>query len=253
MSFENPTFNTESRTELKTITPDFLQKQIRLPKEQWAEEFKQLVEKAKEREQKKGETTDKSPEILREQTFKRYMDGLGLNEQMIKGKRVLDLGCGEGEFVQSLIENDITPEAYGIDAETKESSVEDRMRGRLLQGDFEKDLPVQNVDYVVSVGAVSTAIWGEEGTINVKRVVENSLAVLKNEGEIRIYPIQEAAQANPLKGLQASQRRWKELIAEISETQGADCRVEPVNIKVAGKNNDVILESVLIIKKRSKN
>lgn len=254
MSFENPTFNTEpKKSEQEKMTPDFLQEQIRLSKDQWSEEFKQLIEeKIKDNQQEQGKEAEESPEVLRERTFKRYVDGLGLDEENLRDKRVLDLGSGEGEFVKSLIEKGVTPEAYGLDAQTDESVVEDKMKGHLLKGNFEEDLPVQNIDYVVSVGAVSSGIWGGEEVMDIRRIIEKSLASLKEGGEIRIYPIQEAAKANPLEGLQASQEKWKELLEEISESQKVECKIEPRNIKVAGNSGDVILESVLIIRRKKR-
>jgi len=256
MSFERPNFNNESsKSEQESITPDFLQGQVRLPKDQWSEKFRRLIEeKTKENQQvQEGveeEEVVESPEVLRERTFKRYIEGLGLEEKSLQGKKVLDLGSGEGEFIKSLIEKGITPEAYGVDADLDETAIEDKFKKHLVRGNFEEDLPVQNVDYVVSVGAVSNGVWGGEETMDIRRIVEKSLASLKEDGEIRIYPIQEAAEANPLEGLQASQEKWKELLEEISKTQNVECKIEPRNIKVAGNSNDVILESVLVIHRK---
>ena len=252
MSFERPNFNSEfSKSEQESIDPDFLQEQIRLPEAQWGEKFRQLIqEKVRENQQESDDGPEESPEMLRERTFKRYTEGLGLDEAKLKGKKILDLGSGEGEFVKSLIEKDITPEAYGIDADLGEAVIEDKFKSHILQGNFEEDLPVKNADYVISVGAVSNGIWGGEEAMDIRRIVEKSLASLKEDGEIRIYPIQEAAKATPLEGLQASQQKWNELLAEISETQKVECKIEPRNIKVAGKDNDVILESVLVIRRK---
>lgn len=256
MSFERPNFNNESsKSEQKSITPDFLQEQVRLPKDQWNEKFKQLIEERTRENQQVQERIEEeeiaeSPEVLRERTFERYIEGLGFSEESLRGKKVLDLGSGEGEFVKSLIEKDITPEAYGVDAELDETAIEDRFKKHLVRGNFEEDLPVQNVDYVVSVGTVSNGVWGGEEVMNIRRIVEKSLASLKEDGEIRIYPIQEAAEATPLEGLRASQEKWKELLTEISEVQKVECKIEPRNIRVSGKNNDVILESVLVIRRK---
>ncbi len=162
----------------------------------------------------------------------------------------MDLGCGEGEFVKYLIEKGITSEAYGIDIELYEDAIEDKFKKHLIRGNFEGDLPIQNIDYVVSVGAVSNAIWGGVEVMDIRRIVERSLTSLKEEGEIRIYPIQEAAQATPLAGLQASQEKWKELLTVISQVQNVEYKIEPRNIKVSGKNNDIILNSVLVIRKK---
>lgn len=249
MNFEKLTFNAEQ----EPITPDFLQKQVRLPKDQWNEKFRQLVEdKIKENQQDQREEIEETPEVLREHTFKRYIDGLGLHEEDMKEKIILDLGSGKGEFVQSLIEKGITSGAYGVDAKVNDNVIEDKMKSHFFKGNFEEDLPIQNVDYMISVGAISNGVWGGEETMNIRRIVEKSLASLKENGEIRIYPIQEAAEVNPLEGLQVSQKKWKELLEEISEAQNVECKIEPRNIKVTGNNNDIILESVLIIKRKNK-
>ncbi len=252
MSLERPNFNTEpNKSEREVLTPDFLQEQARLPKDQWSEKFRRLIEeKVKENQQEEIEDTEESPEVLHERTFKRYIEGLGLDENSLRDKKVLDLGSGDGEFVKTLIEKRITPEAYGIDADLDETLIEDKFKSHLRRGNFEEDLPVQDVDYVVSVGAVSNGIWGGEEAMNIRRIVEKSIASLKEDGEIRIYPIQEAAKATPLEGLKQSQQKWNELLLEISEAQRLECKIEPRNIKVTGNSNDIILESVLIIRKK---
>lgn len=252
MSFERPNLNTESsKSEREVLTPDFLQEQIRLPKEQWNKKFRQLVkEKIKENHQENIEEAEESPEVLHKHTFKRYTEGLGLSEDTLRNRKILDLGFGEGEFVKYLIEKGITPDAYGVDVELDETLIEDKFKSHLRQGNFEEDLPVQNIDYVVSVGAVSNGIWGGEEVMNIRRIVEKSLASLKGGGEIRIYPIQEGAKATPLEGLEKSQQKWKELLAEISEAQKLECKIEPRNIKVTSNSNDIILESVLVIRSK---
>ena len=83
--------------------------------------------------------------------------------------------------------------------------------------------------------------------MNIRRIVEKSLASLKADGEIRMYPIQEAAKATPLPGLEASQQKWSEVLSEISENQGVEYRIEPRNIKVIERMNDIILKSVLVM------
>ncbi len=247
-----PEFNFESGKNNQEITdPYFLQDQIRLPKDQWSNDFKKLIEeKSRKNQQEKQRLPEDSPELSQKGVFNRYMSGLGIDEESLRDKRVLDLGCGDKEFVKHLIEKGITLEAYGLDIEIDESLVEERFKGHILQGNFEEDLPVKDVDYIVSVGAVSSAVLGGEETMNLRRIVEKALASLKEGGEIRIYPIQEPARETPLKGIQASQEKWEELLTEISETQEVECLLKPRNIKVIGENNDIILESVLIITRK---
>lgn len=256
MSFEKINFNNDlTKSEKELITSDFLQEQVRLPKKQWNEKFKQLIEeKIKENQQAQEDVRktkiEEPPEVLRERTFKRYIEGLGLNEESLRGKKILDLGSGEGEFVKSLIEKGLTSEAYGVDAEIDETTIENIFKGHFIKGNFEEDLPVQNFDYIISVGAVSNSIWAGEEVMNLKDIIKKSLASLKEDGEIRIYPIQEAAKETPCKGLEKSKQKWDELLAEISERQKLEYKIEPRNIKIIGNNNDIILESVLIIRRK---
>lgn len=238
--------------EMESLSPKYLQEQINLPKSRWGEDFKKLIEeKTKENQDKKTDESIESPNVLLERAFKRYMNGLGLDEGTLKDKKVLDLGSGDGEFVKLLIEREITSDAYGIDAELEEKAIENKFNGHFFKGNFEENLPIKNNDYVVSIGAVSNGIWGNEEIIDIKRVVEKSFDSLKDGGEMRIYPIQEAAGATPLEGLEESRKKWDELLKEISEVQEIEYRIEPRNIKVDGRDNDIILESVLVMKKNN--
>jgi len=252
MNFERPNVNMESnKFEENSTTPDFLQEQVRLPKDQWNEKFLKLVEeKIRENQKENNENLKELPEILQESTVRRYLEGLGLSEEKLKDKKVLDLGTGDGDFIKYLIEKDITQEAYGIDVAWNENSVEDKLKPHFFRGNFEEDLPIKNADYIISVGAVSNGIWAGEERMDIRRIIEKSLNALKKDGEILIYPIQEAAKATPLEGLQASQQKWDALLKEISNIHKVECKIEPRDIKVSGKNNDIILESVLIIKRK---
>ncbi len=173
---------------------------------------------------------------------------LGLDKNEIKDKRILDLGCGDGEFVKYCIENGITREAYGIDANLDVALVEDKFREHLGVANFTENLPVKEVDYMVSVGAVSLGVWAGEESMDMRRIIEKALASLGTGGEIRISPLEESAVATPLIGIEESHKKWDELLADISKTQGVECKIEPRNIKVIGNNNDIVLESVLVIK-----
>src|SRR3989344_6916680 len=163
----------------KLNNPQFLEGQFRLSKEQWDEQFRVLVQQkseenqqmikeaeeslGKEFEESPQETSPKSPEALRQETFERYVRGLGLSEEDLKGKRILDLGCHEGEFVEQLIKENITPEAYGLEA-NEEVAIKEDLEDHILRGNFAKELPKENLDYVVSLGAVSNYISeGKEG------------------------------------------------------------------------------------------
>ncbi len=236
---------------MELFSPKYLREQINLPRSRWDEDFKKLIEeKEKENQDEKINGITESSDVLLERTFKRYMNGLGLDERALKDKKVLDLGSGDGEFVRLLIERGITSDAYGIDAQLEKDTIENKFEGHFIEGNFEEDLPIKNNNYIVSVGAVSNGIWGDEEVMDIKRIIEKSFDSLKRGGEMRIYPIQEVAYATPLEGLQESIKKWGELLKEISETRGIEYKIEPRDIRVVGRNNDIILESVLIMKKR---
>ena len=85
--------------------------------------------------------------------------------------------------------------------------------------------------------------------MNIPRIIEHSLAALNKNGEIRIYPLQEAAVATPLEGLEESSKKWQELITKLSKEQNLECTIVPRNVKVIGDADDIMLQSVLVIKK----
>ncbi len=246
-----------THTKLKRgpLNPDFLREQIHLSKDQWNEEFRQIVDEKIQKYKQSLLEQDKeyeieTPEVSRENTFKRYTKGLDLDESKLKDKKILDLGCGEGEFVKYLIEKGITTEAYGIDNALDKSTIEDKLQSNFTQGNFEKDLPVKDADYIVSLGSVSNGVWGGEEVMNIGRIIEKSLSSLKENGEIRIYPLQEASKATPLPILDKSTKKWNEILQKISETQEMEFKIEPRDIEIMGKDMEIVLYSVLIIHKK---
>ena len=247
----------------KIFDPVFLAEQFRLPSDQWSEDFRLMIEEKSRENQRviqeveqslegsarNDEQVPRSPEVLREETFLRYMNGLGFTESDLKDKRLMDLGCFEGQFVESLRGKDISQEAYGLDAQSQQFPK--GSEGHFFQGNFQEELPVKNLDYIVSVGAVSSSFSDGGSLGEVERMIDNYLISLNDGGEIRIFPIMEARGDSDLEGAKKSWRNWNELALRISDSKKAECHFESRAIKVIGKNNDVILDSVLIIKKGS--
>ena len=252
MSFEKPTFSTEpEKSEQEPITGKFLQEQILLPKSEWDERFRQLVAlKIREKREEESQESEESTEVLREKSFRRYLKVLGLDENSLKGKKILDLGSGEGEFVKYLIDKWITQKAYGIDEDLDQAAIEEKFKHDFFIGDFREDLPVKDLDYIVSVGAMAAAVWTDEDVRNVKRIIDNSLCSLKESGEIRIAGVSEPAKVNPLEGLELTLKNWQELLKEISKKQNIECRLEPRDIELYGENNHITLEYTVIIRKK---
>lgn len=261
MNFETPDLNREESSSVnqkELLSPYFLLEQARLPKNQWDEKFQKFIEEKslknqedlrKLNEENSGEESEndwvEDPDLQEKQTFDRYLEGLGLREEDLKGKKILDLGCGEGEFVKYCLKNGLTSEAYGLDINPENLPAE--YGDHFSKKSFEELPPEKKFDLIVSVGALSNLIWGGKETGDVKKIVKNYLEALKDNGEIRIYPIQEAAISNPLKGLEESCGKWKKIIEDLNGS-GAGCRIEPRKIIVCGKDSDIVMESALIIK-----
>ena len=264
MSFDLPNLNKpQNKAEKESVTNAFLREQIRLPEEKWSPEFRKLVDDEAresvlfmERRQRIGNgeevEVEESPDAKYEHTFRRYLEQLGLREEELKGKRIMDLGAGDGEFIKYLVSKGITSEAYGIDINPDEDFLEQGFENHLFKGSSEEDLPVQGLDYIVA----SRAIWHDwkdrnGHAMNVEIVLEKSLSALNEKGEMRIYPIEEDAKRNlDNNGYAAEQqKKWDALLPVIAEKYGMKYEIEPRNIFVNAGNGDVTLQSVLILRK----
>jgi len=220
---------------------EFLAEQISLPEKSWSQEFKDYV--GKKYQEGKEPIPERSPEKEQHLTFERYLKGLDLKEEDLKNKRILDLGCGEkGEFVRECLKRRLTAEAFGLDLKV-------RPKERFIQGDFEKKIPLGNLDYIISFGGIE-APASVEDVCDPKKTLENALNSLKQDGEIRIYPLRKAPPESELKGIEFSRKKWQEILEGLSLKGKIEYELRPIDIRVSGKKPDVWLEEILIIKKK---
>ncbi len=239
----------EGENEKDSQFKEFLAQQISLPRNEWSEKFRDYVEEKYKKE--KEEISEYSPKEQQELIFKRYLKGLGLSEEDLKNKRILDLGCGEqGDFIKECLDKHITQEAYGLDAKIVPELFEGKYKDHFFEGNFESKFPIENFDYIISMGAVE-APSNEIDSRDPEKTLHEALKVLKEQGEIRIYPIRKAPPENKLKGVEFMRKKWMEILKELSVKEKVEWELNPIDIKVAGKNKDVWLEEVLIIKKKT--
>ncbi|MBD3282021.1 MAG: hypothetical protein GF387_00170 [Candidatus Portnoybacteria bacterium] len=226
---------------------EWIDSQIMSPSEEWDTGFRKYVDQkyaeSQERESKEG-----SLEKTRQDTWKRYLEGLNLKEEHLKDKRILDLGCDTGDFVISCLEKDITEDAYGSDMELKGEALDEKYQKNFFQGNFKEELPVKNLDYIVSVGAISLFI-NKEATKSIEETIKNSYAALKEGGEIKICPIPKVSKHSDLEGAKESREVILKILEELKKELSIEWNFTPIDIKVSGKNKDVWLEEVLTIKK----
>ena len=255
MKFEaQPTNNLEKQeeeleTEKTPAFKEFLIHQISLPHEEWSKEFKDYIEKKRNEESEKESGLEQLSES--ELTYKRYLKGLELTEEELKNKKILDLGCGEeGEFVKECIDKDLTKEIYGIDLEVDPDTFDEKLKDHFFKKEFEDEFPIKNLDYVISVGALE-APSDESDERKPVKILKYALEALNDKGEIKIYPIRKAPPESGLEGIEYSRKKWDEIMNEFASKEDVKYEFNPIDIRVSANNEDVWLEEVLTIKKKS--
>jgi len=226
----------------------FLFEQVSLPEAEWDERFKQYVaEKYRESLQKAPEL---EPEEERERNFQRYLKSLDLKKDDLLGKRILDLGCGEGDFVKYCLSEGISQEVFGLDLQNEPDKINPVLRKYFLKGDFEKELPLKELDYIISVAAVK-APYSEDIEKDLRKILILALTSIKHNGEIRIFPVRKAPPGSGLKAIDYSRKKWLDVLERLASKGLIKYELRPIDIKVGGKKPDVWLEQVLIIQRKA--
>lgn len=216
----------------------FLAEQITLPSSEWSEEFKTLIEE-KKREVQIEE--DISPEEERQRIYERYLHDLDLQEEDLRGKRVVDLGCGESAtFVHGLVEKGITQEAYGFDRDVENMA-------HTMRHDYTKKFPVEDIDIAISEGSLTSIMYTKPDVV--EKVINNALDALKENGEIRVYPVFKASPDNDdVPGIHQAEADWEKLLRSL---KNIEYEFRPIDIEMSGGHkNDIFLAEMLVIRKQ---
>jgi len=224
----------------------FLDEQIVLPEKEWDEKFKQYIQQ--KQTDLLREIPKRDPEEEQEWDFQRYLKSLDLKKEDLVNKKILDLGCGEGEFVKFCLGQGISQEVYGLDIELDPKDINPGFKQYFLRGDFEKELPIKELDYIISVAAID-APCSQEIERDLRKILILTLMAIKHNGEIRIFPIRKAEIKTGLREIEFSYKKWMELLEQLSVKKLIDYELKPIDIGVAGNKPDVWLEQVLIIKR----
>ena len=171
-----------------------------------------------------------------ERAFEKYLNGFRLTADDLRGKRVVDIGCGdEALFVRRALDQGL--DVIGVDPNLDPSL---RKEGRLIRAKL-GDLPVLDIDL-----ALSYAVIGTHAGADPRSSLPALMDRLSDNGEIRLYPY---PRSETLKGIQQSQKDIDEGVAALGEN--VEVRVEDVDT-VRLPNNETYVNSVLIIRKRGK-
>lgn len=262
MNNENALLNkdnnlSDNNIEIKSKSfKNFLLEQISLPRDKWSDEFKEYVEK--KRREVKALENDESPELSSEENqvevFDDYLRDLSVedNPEYFRDKDVIDLGCGEGEFVLECLKKGEVKSIYGLDLNIKKELFSRDSEDNFVEADFTEKLPFKSADCIISDGGISTLTFEENGEESLEKLLRNSLDVLTEDGEIRIAPIHKYSHSDiELAGLDSSIDKLAKVLKRLSQENLIDFKFEPIDIQVSGKNyKDVWLWETLIVRKK---
>lgn len=171
-----------------------------------------------------------------EGSFEKYLYGFQLDSEYLRGKRILDAGCGDQAlFVRHALEQEL--DVIGVDPEADPALVPE---GRLIRSDL-ASAGIGSVDIALSYAAI-----GAHPKIHIRSSLEYLLDHLNEGGEIRIYPYDSS---ETLKGIRESKARMDEALAGLADR---------INVSVTEveehemKNGQRYTSSVLIIRKKPK-
>ncbi len=121
---------------------------------------------------------------MTESDFERYLKKLKLRESDLRGKRLVDCGCGYGAFVKTCLDIGLTDSVYGIDEYLETMpGYEDHFK----TGDFFDPLPWDKLDYIFFVRSLFYDCFNEK---QFAKLIGQLLERLKPAGEIRISPVE---------------------------------------------------------------
>ena len=250
MGIENQNFGT-IKLEENFLPPAFLEEQVQLPKEKWDHLFTKYIEKLSKENQEnisQSETNILPPENSEDsknRTFSEYLDRLKINEELLKDKKIIDLGCGsEGEFVESILEKNISTEIYGIDSRIKDSSI-GKFNGHLIRGDYTNELCIKGADLILSMNSVTSCIEGIEKEKDqeyfLEKIIKNCIISIKEGGEIKMYPLRNSAEATPIIRLKEKYENWKTVLNKMSLNNEIKYNIEPIYINVTAIAHNILL------------
>ena len=151
-----------------------------------------------------------------EDAYRNYLEGLGFQEEDLRGKRILDVGAGSGQFVEALQQKQVASRAVSF-SRFKPKRDLSQESGAFIQG-VARELPCidNSFDMVVSMYALpqtANSFGNHEHRLPreeaVARVVRECLRVVRPGGEIRFGgvpyqgdDIDEAIHRGVLRGIQ---------------------------------------------------
>lgn len=246
--FKEPTFPQPKPWENKTSSTfkKWLIEEAGKKPEGWSSDFLAYIEMRYKRDASEDEP---SIEQIQEADFQRTLGILDLSIEDIRDKRILDAGCHDGGFVISSLKKNLTQEVFGLDKELEGAARSAGYQGHFYTGDFTGKLPINDLDHVLSVGAISLNL-NEEARVAFKQSLKSTIESIKQGGDVRVGPVYHTLNGEYLAGVAKSERVLGEVLKELEEEDGIVWELKPTDISVTGNDKDVLLMQALIIKRQ---
>lgn len=183
-----------------------------------------------------------------------YGGHLNLEEENLKGKKILDIGAGTRRFAREVEEREIQAEVFSleplfslskekIDPKVQEfiekHPVSTKVKERTIAGTGEQ-IPVANEIFDLCISEYSLPMHSSTQE-KVKSFFEEISRITKVEGEIRLYPINRNQEGKTEQGRTCNQNGLDEFINE------------QIDKLVHSGKFDLIKSSTLVILKKLKN
>lgn len=140
---------------------------------------------------KRTEAMGGSSERTGREVFNGYLRRMDIDEDYIKGKRILDLGCREGSFVCTCLDQSLTQDVYGMDVKLLGEAATEKYSGHFFEGDFRSTIPVQQLDSILFKASLHMLLRDKNGVEQATTTLLKAIDALSPSGEIRIGPITE--------------------------------------------------------------
>ena len=120
---------------------------------------------------------DKYKPILLQQV-KQYYNAFELSDEILKNKKVLDVGCGTGEFIKYLHDTNTTTQAYGLDISTNNLILGKKY---FFHQDYNQDFRKHGFDLILFKD-----VFNSKTLLTADYTLQKFIKNLSLEGEIRV-------------------------------------------------------------------
>lgn len=217
----------------------------------WDSQFLQYIEIRKDFFEKRFKEKSKvGYKTSDEKIYAGYLRRLDLDEEALRGKKILDLGCRTGAFVRTCVDKNLTRNIRGIDLELKGEAKNDDYADYFEEGNFKGVDFGTDLDLIIFKAALHGLISSSTASLEclgeLVDILVKATNALSQAGEIRIGPVMAVLQG-PCIDVKGSFDQVSEILIQNINMQ---YQFIPVDIIATNEGKNIGLDYVLIIKRK---